>query len=415
VHGALVGLGSAIAGAVVLLAFPLWYALGGPQHLSGVVWPNGATVGAPLHGVLDPATQSGVETVLAEIAARLSGYYGPPLPPSSFLGAGFFVVVVAGLVWRRRDRRLWFWMSMGVVSLLFSLGVSPGGWAPWRAFSGLPVLQDVTPERFLVVTFLAAAVLLALIADAVHDWLASRSARAGAGNGRSARLAALGGGAVLLVAVLPIAAAYAPVVPITVEKVSVPRWATTAGTQLPEGTSVLTFPVAYYQSNPPLVWQAVTKMRWNLVGGTGPGANPTVLAEPVNAGWRVLADLADTRAALPRASPTNVAAVRRQLASWHPGFVVVPFDPVLPPAEAGVSPRYAASFLTAVLARPPRIVAGAWQWRLTGRALPAPGSGTTSASRVLACAGRKTAGHGAMAIPACVLHGTGAGRSAAGR
>ena len=60
---AVVGLGAGLVTTVVLLAYPAWFALAGPAHLSGLVWPNfhaafgGNTVGDFVHPA--PALSTG--------------------------------------------------------------------------------------------------------------------------------------------------------------------------------------------------------------------------------------------------------------------------------------------------------------------------------------------------------------------
>jgi len=405
VDAARVGLGTAAGACLAALALPVWYALAGPQHLSGPVWSNVASVNGSLRGLVDPSATSGVAGIYSSIDARLNGYYGPALPSVSFLGAGLVLVVLFGALRWRADRRLWFWLSIAGVSLALSLGAAPGAWTPWRLFAHLPVLEDVTPQRFLVVTFLAAAVLLALVTNHVHGWVSGDAVgggRAAVARRRRAR-ATLAGAGVLAVALVPIVEAYAPVLPFTVQTVPVPQWAQEISARGGPSPSVLTFPVASQHSQPPLAWQAVTGLQWSLVGGGGPASSPTVLATPQNTGYRVLVALSDPNDAVPLATAANVTAVRRQLARWDPSLLVIPMNPMLPSAEAAVSPRYAVSFLTAVLGRVPRVVAGSWQWALPGRRLP---------SRVVAgplqvkqCARSFYASGGPMGVPSCVLGG----------
>ena len=88
----------------VLLAWPTWFALAGPAHLSGSIWPNIAALGGFVPAsYVSPHYAQGFNVFLL-----LGGYSGPQLGSAAYLGWGLLAVLVAGLVAFRRDRRLWF-------------------------------------------------------------------------------------------------------------------------------------------------------------------------------------------------------------------------------------------------------------------------------------------------------------------
>ena len=182
------------------------------------------------------------------------------------------------LVWHR-DRRLWFFGAIGVLSAWLALGVQEGHWTPWRLFAGLPQLDNVIPSRFLLVTYLSAAVMLGLIVDHTHRAVGRRvSSAAGPRVQRSCR-AVLGRSAgrspVAAVGLVPIAVYYGQGLPLTVQPVVVPTWFRTVAPGLAPGQVALVFPVpfAYYQSA--MTWQATSGMTFAMVGGGGPGALPS--------------------------------------------------------------------------------------------------------------------------------------------
>ena len=77
------------------------------------------------------------------------------------------------IVWRR-DRRLWLFAAVGVVSTLLSLGVSKNTLLPWQLLANLPEFENVIPGRFVLIIYLCLAVMLGLIVDhtygAVRRW-----------------------------------------------------------------------------------------------------------------------------------------------------------------------------------------------------------------------------------------------------
>ena len=146
------------------MAWPVWFALEGPAHLPGLIWPNVGVIGGFI-----PAS-----FVTTEYPPRLhsflplSGYEGAPLASSAYLGWSFLAVMVGGLAVFWRERRLWFFGFAFAVCVVFSLGERRGQWEPASIFSRIPVVDNVIEQRFMAIGFLAAAVMLAIILDRVH-------------------------------------------------------------------------------------------------------------------------------------------------------------------------------------------------------------------------------------------------------
>ena len=235
------GTAAAAGVALVLLAYPVWLFVSGPGHLSGELWSTnvpgdlGNIAGNFWShlGVWGPLNAR----QLAQEAPVLGGYRGAPLPSSSFLGIGWLAVMVAGVVWWRRDRRLWLFGGLGLVAAVISLRVGGGSWGPWALVYHLPLFRDAVQSRFSAVVDLCAAVILAIVVDRVRSAGArssgsgasaspGRAAPAGwlAGRRWSGVVSALVALAVAAVAIAPEAAALAPNLPLTVQPVIVPRW-----------------------------------------------------------------------------------------------------------------------------------------------------------------------------------------------
>ena len=265
---------------VVLLAYPAWFALGGPAHLSGLVWPTlpPGTGGSALANVWSPHSQ----TVLRSQMLTTGGYQGPALPEAEYLGLGLLVVLAAGLAMWRRDRRLWFFGALGVVALVLSVGLrhahldavaGPGPPPPRPERRGRPLRRrrprcappscwrwsSGAPER-------------ASLAGSRAGRGGPARAADGAGTPATARrwavAAALG---VATVAVAPLVAAEAGNIPLTTTTVAVPRWFAAVGAHLPPGQVVLAYPAPFALQQSAEDWQAVDWLDFALVGGSGPG------------------------------------------------------------------------------------------------------------------------------------------------
>jgi len=395
---AVVGLGTAVATAGVLLAWPTWFALAGPAHTSGRVWPSlylgfeGTTVKAYLW----PTPVSAGFTLFTH---RVGGYQGPTLS-GQYVGLGMVAVAVVGLLVWRRDRRLWFFGAMTLVSVVCSLGASRTVWLPWQVLAGQPLFQNIIPSRFLVVTYLSLAVMLAVVVDHVRQAVVTRSkASAGAGSARWGAGAA--GLAVAAVGLVPIASYLAPTVPMTTQPVRSPTWFTTTAPHLPAGTVVLAFPVPNQVIESAMAWQATAGFPYVMVGGGGPGGViERSAAERPGAEAVARASFSFTSQHL---RPGDVTATRQALVGWGVDDVVLPDQPGLPAYDRVTSVPYTVAFVTATVGRAPRRVDGSWVWRRASRDLPT-GPGPTP-SAVDACVALGAGGSPAAVerVAACVL------------
>jgi hypothetical protein len=415
--GALTGGAVAVGVSAVLLAYPAWYAIRGPAHLSGPIWPNLALGGFFVKSFVDGGTLQGYPLF------TISGYSGPVMS-SAYLGWGLLGVLAGGTLAFRRDRRLWFFGALGLVTGAVSLSVGEPFWVPWRVLQHLPEFDNIIEERFAVVIYLAAAVMLAVIVDRTRSaglWarLAARwagtpagpqdpavpgPARSGARWPPGAR--ALGAAAAVVVAavaMVPVVRAVAPTVPFETQAVRLPAWFVSPAPGRPAHQVLLVLPVPFSGVQSALAWQAVDGMDFDQAGGGGPQGTLT-RAGGQAAGFTVLSGLAfsDPQFPLPDATAGHLAAVRRAVAAWRVTAVVDPDQPAtLPFFVRGNDPRYSATFMTAALGRLPRFVHGAWVWRPVDLATPALVVPPGTVGRCTGQAERR--GQGPLAGPECVL------------
>src|SRR6202034_1623071 len=150
---AVTGLAVAAVVAAVLLAYPVWFALRGPAHLAGLVWPNQP----PGHGGIVLGDLWHLRFMSPSALRFFAGYQGPALPQGEYLGGGLLVVVGVGLIVWRREVLLWLFAAVGLASVALSLDVTTGYWVPWRVLAHLPLVQNISVARFFGVgTFCAA-------------------------------------------------------------------------------------------------------------------------------------------------------------------------------------------------------------------------------------------------------------------
>ncbi len=343
------GLGTGLLVGAVLLAWPAWFALDGPAHLSGLVWhTNPRRVGGylPSNFVSASLYKSGSAS---RVYMALGGYEGLPLGSSTYLGWGLLAVLAGGVAMFWRDRRLWFYGFLLVFCALVSLLPGHGVWVPERLFERLPVFENVIEQRYMAVGFLAAAVMLAIIAFRVHERLPQW-------------WGALASLVVVAVALVPIATTFAPQLPFAMRPVILPRWYATVAPNLPSGQVVLSYPAPFSGIQTAMSWQAVNRMHYSQAGGSGPQGQ-AFRAGSAEPGFTVLTHLGfGIGPPLPTGTPAEYAAVRHALSVWEVTTVVVATNLSAPLLQQGHDPTYAATFITAALGRLPVFQQGAWVW-----------------------------------------------------
>ena len=390
------GLATAAATAVIVLAWPAWDALAGPGHTSGRVWPtlDLGTEGTTLHAYLWPTPASAGFTLFTH---RVGGYQGPTLS-GQYVGMGMVLVAVVGMLVWRGDRRLWFFGSMTLVSVALSLGTSRSVWLPWTLVAHRPLLQNIIPSRFLVVTYLSLGAMLGIVVDRTR----TSARRQVAGDRWTARWGpSLAASAVALVALGPVAGYLAPTVPMVTQPVRPPTWFTSVAPRLRANRVLLVFPVPDQVIESAMAWQAVTGFPYAMVGGGGPGGViQRAGAERAGAEAIARASFSFTGQVL---RPGDVGATRRALTAWRVTGVVLPDEPGMAAYERVTSVPYTVAFVTAVLGRSPARQAGAWVWDDVGAGMPtAPGPTPTELAGCVALgAGGTVAAVGRVA--ACVL------------
>ncbi len=436
------GLVTALVVGVALLAYPTWFFLRGPAHLSGPIWANGAVdqYGNALASFWSTAVPYG----LVNDMRYFGGYQGGPLPGLGYLGAGVVVVAVVGVLLWRHDRLLLLFGALGLVSAALSLNPHTYWWAPWRLVEKVPQVGNIVEVRFSAITTLCGSVVVGVVVDRVHGWALSRwpvshrqtehqsaqhqstehqSARHQSAQHRSAGHqsarhqpaqhqstghqsarhwypGALAGAAVALVALVPSVITLGPNLPLTVQAVVLPKWYEHTGSTLPPGQVILAYPAPFSGIQVSMAWQAVNRMGYAMAGGGGPQGVPAH-AGAEQAGFKVLASASLGLGPAPEPTPANLAAVRKALAAWQVTMVVIPDQPNLPSYEQGRGTAYAVGLFTAVLGVRPTYQQSAWVWssvRTAGTSIP-----MTQAGFAACTTGTSTDDQSHEVVPSCVL------------
>ncbi len=355
-----VGLGTAVAGA--LLAYPAWYALRGPEHLRG---PVATILAEPFRDLYLPS--GGGVTIFS----RAVGYLGAGGSTGAYLGLAACGLVVLGVVLVRRPVAvlsagmvvLSIWAALGA-SHAYAVGTGAPGWLPllWRPLANLALFDNIEPANFAAPATFFLGALVALTLDRLGQLTLAAWPRRGPagpsyrGPGRAA-VPALAAVAVVAALVVPWGRAFP--LPFATTTVHLPRWFSSGDLPGPDAV-VLFYPYPSSQQDQALLWQARTALPFRLVGGRGlvPDASgspdtattPGTAEEDLNA----LSALVSLLPAPSTPSPATIRAVRRYLSNHQVDEVVV--------SDRGRNPRFARTWFTDVLGRPPVRQDDVWVW-----------------------------------------------------
>ena len=307
----------ALAGGLtlVVLAYPTWFGLAGPESVSGVLFALAPISGIPLSGLLAP----GQYAAQANGYIRFGGYLGRTGPPPDFVGTGVALVALGSVIVARRRLLAWLLLFLAAVTFWLALGgYLLGGpawlghpWLPWRTLSMLPVLKEILPDQFVPLLTLFVAFLIAVGLDVLHHTRWQPGSWSASHRNVIATVATI---AVAVVAVSPVFATFEA--PLRVVRVHTPAYLRSSAPTVPDDDVVLTVPFAVTGSTQPMLWQATQGMHFRLAGAAL--KTPNGLGGPIGTGApgsarRILTDLTIGGSALPTGTVAQLAVVRQAL------------------------------------------------------------------------------------------------------
>ncbi len=410
---AVVGMASGLAVALVLLAGPAWYALSGPAHFGSTIWPGiYGHIARKQRTVLNEFFYrwSALNSAVATLHDRVLGGYQGRVLSYQYFGTFMTAVLIGGTAIWRRDRRLWFFWTVILISALLSFGARKGTWFPWRALENLPILENVEPYRFVLITDLAVAVMLGLIIEHIYVAVNRKRAASPAAAGPTASglwsrrprwAGAIAAAAVAVFALVQPVSYLARTIPMTTAPVDLPSWFTTVAPGLPAHQVLLILPAPFTSFDNSMTWQAVDHMSFSMVGEGGPGGILVQAGKELR-GATVLAAASTPTGAAGALTAQKVAEVHQAIRDWGVTMVVIPDQPDLPTYDQISSVTSAAALITAATGRPPVHQSDAWVWPAVKGTFPAESADT-------ATLGRCTTGVSSRGVPAvrrataCVL------------
>lgn len=304
--------------AVVLIAAPALYAVGGPAHYGAWIWPR-ATLES-YHITWQSLTSVGTQGTF------LYPYYR--VAQSDSFGVILLAAAVASLLVLRRHA---FALTAAIVGLM-GLWLARGAYAfahPDSLIWKVPAIRNVIVDRFIVLTWFAVIVVVSLAADSL---LAAAS--------RWRWTPFVVGAAALAVLVQPL---YTVGTSLPLDADHLSTSATLAS--LPPGRDiVLDYP--YPLNAAAMIQQASEGFHFELLSGWGSSEGPETPTEATVIAW--FSRLAGPLLVVNAPTDALLNDVRTQLASWHTSLIVTPL-------------RYVRDQQNRIIAQPARFIAAMTQ------------------------------------------------------
>lgn len=341
-HWARLATASAVAviSAGIVLAYPAWFATLGPGSISGVETLAPQAYRADLLG---PVVPSGHQLLAPRAIVAFSNHFATtPSENYSYLGIPLLLAVIAAgiLLWRRR--MVIVALGTAAVTFLLSLGgaftvsgtprlsrdltQAVGAWGPERLLAGVPLIANIVPSRFALITAMGALVALGAVLDLLHRRLL--------GHAPWMRVLAVGGLAALCIVPM------LPRLPLGELNRSIRYPSPPAGMaslldgRVPVGAPITTFPYPWAGDMSPLLWQTGLGFRFAMPSGyfRVPGGSARHVAFSGTYGYgrptfvgEVLTSLEMPGRAMPL-TPDLRAQFLDQLHAWHCHWLLASFS-----------------------------------------------------------------------------------------
>lgn len=277
-----------------LVSYPLYFQLAGPLRIKG---PAQGTIMNPFRAdLLGPFVPTFLQRFSPAAAVRLGNSFTDYQVDEngSYLGIPLVLLAVWCVARFRRDRWVLLAACLALASFVLSLGprlvVAAHETAiplPFDLIGPLPLVQDVLPVRLSQYQSFFVAV---VVAFGIAHWLAGDDHRAPPGlsdrdTRQERRLVHFLAPFVLALLAVSTVVSLIPSWPLSTADVSTTTpsfFVSSAASEVPSGSVVLTYPFPVYSSNAAMLWQEIDLWRWKLIGGYAaiPNATGAVTALP---------------------------------------------------------------------------------------------------------------------------------------
>ena len=354
-----VGFGSGVT--ALLLAYPLWLLVAGPERIAGPVQETSLYRGNLLAPVIPAAS---MYFRVARFVPLADTFSGNTSENGLYLGLPLLLVLIAGAIALRRRPVMKIAVVVTAVAFVLALGsrLTVGRYV-WKAvplpgavLTRIPLLDSAIAARYSLYVMLGTALMLGLTLEALREHLLGELGRPGRLSGRGGRRPAVAAGAacgaLACLALVPLVPAW----PYYAARVTqVPGYFSSSAVKaIPSGSVAVTYPFPTSADASSMLWQVAASMRFKSPGGRFilPASAPTPVEQ------------AFTRLAAGHRPPMTSGlrcALRSELRSWPTRAVLV--------QPGGQRPAQVMPFFEWLLGRPPDTRSGgisAWYGPVAG-------------------------------------------------
>ena len=266
--------GATLWGAGIAAPFMAWFGYSyflGKAHGAGDVRSAASVrnLSAAVTSFIAPGSNQRVHFGFAHHADAIVNYgikniVADPPENAAYIGIPLLILLLTGMWWLRRDHRVQLFSGLMGLSLLMSMGSfsrfgnsSTSVPLPFWVFSHLPVLKSTIAIRWNLFTWLFLSFLLAIILGEVAQLVRRKGLR-------STRLVVVATSALTALSVVSLI----PALPYGASPAYVPPYFTSSALDaLPTSSVMVTYPLAVGGAPLPMLWQAVGKFHFHLLGG----------------------------------------------------------------------------------------------------------------------------------------------------
>lgn len=358
-------LASAGAISAVVLAYPVWFGLFGPAHISGPIQLVPEAYRADLLGPLIPDFM--MHFNVASLLHIANHFATTPGENGSYIGLPLLVLLVVGALWLRKSKVVLVAAISALCAFVLSLGgaltlsatprISLNGAAagivplPEGLVSKLPLFKNLIPSRISLYVALFAALVLAVVLEELHNKLH-----------QSHPIVSIA--APLLTALIVLAPLLPSVTPFEASPAGIPPFFSAGrDSKVPAGSVALLYPYPTAAFPNPQLWQANTNLRFKAPGGyflVPQGPNHLIAFNPPLLSYSVATLPATVFTELNSGHPPPMTSGLRSalwidLRSWHVSTVIAT-------VQASQYPTTSLSFLTWLFGPPSDYEYGTYVW-----------------------------------------------------
>jgi len=248
----------------VVLMYPIWFMLSGPEHFTGSNFPINNSFRSDLFGLVLPTLNEHYVPAHFSNFAKMTA--GNDYPESGdYIGIPLLLFILVSVIRWRRTKWIIICGATALVFWILSLGPSLVVYGkttsltlPFTLLDRLPFLKDILPSRLSSAEWLLIPILVAL---SIMKWQEAWSLK------KHTTAQKLLSAVLVIVLFVSVAFTLAPRWPYTSQQTDIPALSSGGRNLISQGSRVLAYPFPELPTDEAMLWQAKYNMSFKLAGG----------------------------------------------------------------------------------------------------------------------------------------------------